>query len=287
MKKNYTVALITCSVVIFLVVALVGAGFATYWFVFRIPSPAKAFKQASEEVKDMETVSFDINMEATYELAFDDELAIYNQEIRSEFEGEGVVDSKNERMRMELTVKMSGMSMKMIEVLDGDTLYIKTGSDDFVKIDINELDSSEYSDSAMTREDLTKQQVWSDLPSEVNYEYIEEDKIDDVKMYHYRVDISEENLEDFLGTFTESFVDSFNASAGGVLEISDDDIAIEGVSLEVWVNQKDASPSKEMVEIERITINLGEYGKMYIKDVFMEFVYKEVNGAVEIEIPEV
>lgn len=281
--KKQLVPLVICGVVVCLALLLAGGSYAGYKIYQSTVKPANAFKAAAEEMKDYNTAEFEMDMTATYEFDMDGELAAMNQEIEATFEGKGVIDIDNQKMQMDLDMKMMGMNISVKQVIDGDTAYMKMGDEPFQKVTLDELSSD---GSGMSLDDVQEQQMWSDLAEDIEYEFIEEDTIDGEEVYYYDVKLTEKDVEKFTDSLLESFVDGFNTGSGGTFELEDDDVSLEGMSYSVWIKKGDSSPVREKLVIENITVNLEGFGKLYVKDVVVEYKYLKLNEAVEIEVPE-
>jgi len=262
-----------------IVVSAIGGGYLYY----QSKAPARAYDKATSQMKNLKTAEFDMDMTADYEIKFVSPYDSANKEYDLKSNGEGIVDYENEKMKLEMNTSVLGQNSTVNVIIIKDKVYIKSSpSDKYEEYTMETL--KEMNVTATTLEDLEKTQIWGMVTDEWKYKYIEEEEIDGVEMYKYEVTISEKEKSDYIDYFKESLIKGMN-STGSVLEIDEDDIEVEDITYYVWVRKDNSMPYKEELTMGKVTIDFGEYGKMYVTDIINKSVYKSVNEEVKIEKP--
>ena len=284
MKKKYIVSLITCIFTVFLIVVIGVSGFVGYQLYLNKVKPVRAFEDSTETMNNYQTAKFDLEMNAVYRIDFKGENSIYNRTINSEFSGYGEMDINEEKMYLDVDMKVTGMKIKMKEIILDETVYLKVGNEDWVVTSLSEIQDSSQ---AYNIEEIKSEQIWSSLDKDHEYEYKGIEIVNDKEAYNYSLELSRDAMNDFATNLARSFAIGLNAGFGGELSIEEDDINISGIEYEVWVEKSTNLPIKEEITIEEISLEIDDFGTLFVEDIDMSYIYTSFNEEVNIEKPNI
>ncbi|GAB4162791.1 MAG: hypothetical protein Fur003_5660 [Candidatus Dojkabacteria bacterium] len=184
---------------------------------------------------------------------------------------------------MEASTESQGQEMKIYQVVSGDDAYLKIGNGAYKKTTLSSLAAQ----GGTTIEDFTKDQMWTGVSSDLDFELKGEKEYEGQAVYEYVVDLSDSQRESFVNSLTEGIKTGFEAGSGGQLSLNEDSIVVEGVEYTVMVAKKDMKPVAEFITIETLTLEVPNIATVGYENFKMQIVYKSVNKPVSIEIPKI
>jgi len=268
MNKGVIIAI----VIVLLLCAIVAVGGGAAWYFLFRQSPENAYAKAQEKFNSDDSVyHFTSDVDMSFEVRFP-EYPSFNQTFEMTMSGEGDEDINAGKSYYKSTTVMDG-DKELVEVyIIGDDTYTKVGTGEFTKTtSVGEEENADFSESVFTR-----------LTEDYEYELLDEEEINGVACYHYKLVMTDDLLQDF----SDEMSGSFQEGLGDDLQMSD--FAVTNAYFELWISKSGSDLIRSVLTVEEM-VSTGETEGVTMEVVLMDMVvtteYSKWGEAVEIEAP--